>query len=105
MKRCLNRAYLGGENAPQISPATIFACVRNCPSAQATSSVVKRPLSQFVTASSARRQSKFPQPQTLTFCTGANSRARLIQAPQPQYGGRTSQSGWLSKETSTNGLV
>src|SRR4029077_1353816 len=57
-KRCFQRAYFGGEYAPQTSPPAIREDSRNFPSAHSRSATVKRPLSQFVTASSAQRQSR-----------------------------------------------
>ena len=51
-KRCFQRAYCGGEYAPQMSPPVIREDSRNFPSAHSRSATVKRPLSQFVTASS-----------------------------------------------------
>src|SRR3954447_10624637 len=57
-KLCFQRAYFGGEYAPQMSAPIMRENSRNFPSAQSTSSTVKRPLSQLVTASSIRRQSR-----------------------------------------------
>src|SRR5436305_14567340 len=57
-KLCFQRAYFGGEYAPQISPAMMLEDWRNFRSAHSTSSTVKRPLSQLVTACSMHRQSR-----------------------------------------------
>src|SRR4029077_7830271 len=57
-KRCFQRAYSGGEYAPQMSPPVIGANSRSFWSAHSRSATVKRPLSQFVTASSTQRQSR-----------------------------------------------
>src|SRR5256885_6665097 len=57
-KPCFQRAYFGGEYAPQMSPPVIREDSRNFPSAHSRSATVKRPLSQFVTASSTQRQSR-----------------------------------------------
>src|SRR5207249_11542032 len=57
-KRCFQRAYFGGEYAPQISPLVIGADSRSFRSAHSRSASVKRPFSQVVTAPSAHRQSR-----------------------------------------------
>src|SRR5207249_12226967 len=49
-KRCFQRAYFGGEYAPQISPLVIGADSRSFRSAHSRSASVKRPFSQFITA-------------------------------------------------------
>src|SRR5947208_3960828 len=57
-KRCFQRAYFGGEYAPQMSPPIIREDSGNFPSANSRSATVKRPLAQFLHACSVRKQSR-----------------------------------------------
>src|SRR4029077_18701533 len=57
-KPCFQRAYFGGEYAPQMSPLMIGTSSRSFWSAHSRSATVKRPLSQLVTACSMHRQSR-----------------------------------------------
>lgn len=94
---------LSRQSARRIAPRRLRCLTGRSSAHGCTSNLPRRSARRFPNTWPGHQHSKFPQPQTLTFRTFGNSNARFIHAPQDHFGGRMSQSGWLSNETSTNG--